>query len=261
MDKVLDFIERHKIAILVTIVVHVAVFLYFQIGTYKEAIIYEPWDLQNLQEAQDNIEVTPDQIQTNEEQTLFNSSKEVTSFVKNENDDRERSQDKNMNFTSYSKGGNPEKIERDYEKQLKEEIEKNNEGKEDKSQKVSTDIDNDKNKPKVDPKTGAGASTKAVGGETMVSYSLIDRYPLNHNDWNVRNPGYTCGNVNGIVKITIVVDNGGNVIKADVISSQSATSCMIDRAKEYALKSRFNYDPKALQRQEGVITYRFVYKE
>lgn len=260
MNKLLDFIERHKIGILITIAVHLALFLYFQIATIKEAVIYEPWSFTS-EKAQDNIEVTPDQIQTNEEQDLFNSSEEVTSFVKNENDDRERSLDKNMDYTSYSKGGNPEQMEKDFEKQLKDDIQKSKGDQEDKVDKSSADIENEKNKPDPQTNTGGGASSKAVAGATMVSYSLNNRHPLNHNDWNIRNPGYTCGNVNGVVKIAIVVDNGGIVVKADVVSSQNANACMVNRAKEYALMSRFNYSPDASQRQEGMITYRFVYKE
>ena len=97
----------------------------------------------------------------------------------------------------------------------------------------------------------------------MVSYSLNDRHPLNHNDWYIRNPGYTCGNVNGVVKIAISVDEGGVVVGATVVEaeSQNATPCMKQRAREYALMSRFNYAANAPKKQEGVITYRFVYRE
>lgn len=263
MDKVLDFIERHKIGILVTIVVHLAVFLYFQIGTFKEAVIYEPWDFKNInEESPDDIEVSPEQIQTKEEQNLFKANEEVTSFVKNEDDTREKSRDKNINYTSYSSSGDPEQIEKDYEESLKDEIQKNKPEKENQSDKNTTDLDENRNEEDTEKsKTGDKASDKAVGGATMVSYSLPNRHPLNHNDWNIRNPGYTCGNVNGQVKIAITVNNAGNVEKAEVLNSQGATSCMIRRAKEYALKSRFNYSSNASQKQEGVITYRFVYRE
>ena len=109
---------------------------------------------------------------------------------------------------------------------------------------------------------GQNSSSEAVSGETMVSYSLKDRYPLNHNDWYIRNPGYTCGNVNGIVKVAIIVDKGGKVISATYmeVGSQNASECMRQKAVEYALKSRFNYSGQASDKQEGIITYRFVFR-
>ncbi len=262
MGNILDFIERHKMGIIITIIVHVALFLYFQIGTFKEAIIYEPWNFENVSnDAPDDIEVSPEQIETQEELNLFNSDEKVTSFVKNENDTREKSMAENQNYTSYASGGNPEQMERDYEQHLKNEIEKNRATNEDNNSKDITDIDKGDKEPEPEKNKGGAASTKAVGGKTMVSYSLKNRHPLNHNDWNIRNPGYTCGNVNGIVKVSILVNKGGDVVKAEVVGSQGATSCMIRRAKEYALKSRFNYDTTLSGNQEGTITYRFVYRE
>src|SRR5690554_6187267 len=226
MDKLLDFIERHKYGIVITLLVHVGLFIYFQVATYKEVILFEPWDFQSvMDEAPDDIEITPDQIQTPQEHQLFNPQEEVSSFVKNENDTREERESKNPS--------------------------------------TSTDVDK---KPKKDPvqntSSGGEASEKAAGGATMVSYSLAGRHPLNYNDWYVRNPGYTCGNVNDVVKVAISVDEGGHVISATVIEgeSQNATACMKQRSREYALMSRFNYSNKAPKKQEGVITYRFVYR-
>src|SRR5690554_7857447 len=89
---------------------HVGLFIYFQVATYKEVILFEPWDFQSvMDEAPDDIEITPDQIQTPQEQQLFNPQEEVSSFVKNENDTREESQSKDIKFTSYSQSGNPDR--------------------------------------------------------------------------------------------------------------------------------------------------------
>ncbi|HLV43073.1 MAG TPA: hypothetical protein VKY37_12395 [Brumimicrobium sp.] len=266
MNKIIDFIERHKYGILITLVVHIGIFVYFQVATYKEVILFEPWDFQTMhKEAPDDIEISPEQIQTPEEQDLMNPLEDVTSFVKNQNDTRERSQDRNIDYTSYSQSGNPEQIERDFEQQLKDEIQRKRDEKESQNPTKSTDLEKNKKKdpPKEQSKKGGEASSKAVGGATMVSYSLVDRHPLNHNDWYIRNPGYTCGNVNGVVKIAISVDEGGTVIGASIVESESqnATPCMKQKAREYALMSRFNYASNAPKKQEGVITYRFVYRE
>lgn len=266
MDKILEFIERHKFGILITLVVHVGLFVYFQVATYKEVVLFEPWDFQSIhKDAPDDIEITPDQIQTPEEEVLMNPQEEVSSFVKNVNDSRERSQNDDVKYTSYSKSGNPEQIENEFEQQLKDEIQRKREERESKNPPSNTDLDKPKKKDPTKSKAtqGGDASSKAVGGATMVSYSLMDRHPLNHNDWNIRNPGYTCGNVNGVVKIAISVDEGGIVVGASIVESESqnATSCMKQRAREYALMSRFNYAANAPKKQEGVITYRFVYRE
>ncbi|HZH86843.1 MAG TPA: hypothetical protein VFD77_05960 [Brumimicrobium sp.] len=265
MDRILDFIERHKYGILITLVIHVGIFVYFQVATYKEVILFEPWDFQSVhKEAPDDIEITPDQIQTPQEQELLNPQEDVSSFVKNINDTREKSKSDDIKYTSYSKSGNPEQIERDFEQQLKNEIDRKRQEKENKKNAANADLEKEKNTKttKTNTTQGGDASAKAVEGATMVSYSLADRHPLNHNDWNIRNPGYTCGNVNGVVKIAIVVDEGGIVVGASVVEaeSQNATACMKQRAKEYALMSRFNYSANAPKKQEGIITYRFVYR-
>ncbi|WP_107039805.1 hypothetical protein [Brumimicrobium mesophilum] len=264
MNNLLDFIERHKFGILITLAIHVGIFVYFQVATYKEAVLFEPWEFRNAKdESIDDIQIDPDQIQTPEEQSLLQPQEKVTAFVRDQNDTRKTSQDENTKYTStYSKTG-AEQLERDYEQSIKDQIQKAREEKEGKKTKVSTAIKNEGNKPpKKDAGQGSNSSTEAIGGKTMVSFSLINRHPLNHNDWNVRNPGYTCGNVNGIVTIAISVDVGGEVIGASVIEEQSqgATPCMLEKAREYAMKSRFNYTSSAPKKQEGTITYRFVYR-
>src|SRR5690554_3701581 len=174
MYKLFDFIERHKYGILVSLVIHVGVFIYFQVVTYKEYILFEPWDFQSMhQEAPDNIEITPDQIQTPEEHNLLHSQEEVSSFVKNINDTREKSQSEEMNFTSYAENGNPEQIEKDYEQQLKDEIERKRRAKEDQKSSSDTDLEKEEKVKKevVNSSKGSAASSKAVGGATMVSYA------------------------------------------------------------------------------------------
>jgi len=266
MNKVTDFIERHKFGILITVVVHVALFVYFQIATYKEAIIFHPWEFTTAEdEVQDNIVISPEQIQTPEEQDLFSPQENVTSFVRNENDSRDRSQKDNVNYTSSYRKSSAEQMERDYEQSVKEEIRRQREAKKGGKSNAS-DIkpeDNSENPKKTSETQSSNSSSEAIGGKTMVTFSLINRNPLNHNDWNVRNPGYTCGNVNGTVTVSITVDVGGVVINATVIEeqSQNATACMLERAREYAMKSRFNYAGSGPRKQDGTITYRFVYRE
>ncbi|HLW40001.1 MAG TPA: hypothetical protein VKX31_06400, partial [Brumimicrobium sp.] len=142
MDKLLDFIERNKVGIIATLIVHVAIFVYFQVATYKEAVLFEPWNFISAKnEAPDDIEISPDQIETTEEQFLFDTQKEVSSFVRDENDGREQSREDNIHYTSYAQGGNSEEIERNYEQQLKDEIRRQREEREDGKASNEPDLD------------------------------------------------------------------------------------------------------------------------
>lgn len=264
LDKITDFIERHKYGILVTLIIHVGAFVFFQLYTYKQAVIFEPWDFQSInKKAPDNIVVTPDQIETQQEAELLHPKK-VTSFVKNKNDKRKRSTNEAKNYTSYKENGDPKEVEKEYEQKMRDKILGKNFKEHPEKEKANTDLETKKDKlTSPQKKEGATASKEAVGGATMVSYSLASRYPLNHNDWYVRNPGYTCGNVNGIVVMNIRVDNGGHVIdaKIDDTRSKNATYCMKKQAKKYALLSRFNFDGGSPKEQYGTISYRFVYNK
>jgi hypothetical protein len=263
MNKVLDFIENHKFGIIITMVIHVALFIYFQFETYQEPVTYNDWDFSGRNiEAPDDIEITPDQIETPQESELLQPNEKVTSFVKDANDTREESMEENINYTSYEKEAS-ESVQ-DYESRIKEELNMGRNESDKANSESNTDLV-DKNKqsnPKEITDNSTAGSEKKAAGYTMVEYSLSQRNPLNKNDWYIRNPGYTCGNVNGVVTVRIEVAQSGNVVDAKYIPEQSsnADECMIRRAEEYALKSRFNYDGGASKHQEGTITYRFVYR-
>lgn len=106
-------------------------------------------------------------------------------------------------------------------------------------------------------KANAGGSAPSKG-KTMVNYILDGRTPHNNDMWNVRNPGYTCGQgMAGEVVVKIRVNTNGNVVFAKAINDVSRLNpCLIEQAEAYARKSRFN--PSSVDNQEGTITYRFV---
>ena len=116
-----------------------------------------------------------------------------------------------------------------------------------------------KSKSEQSPTATSGGNT-AYAGDVMVQFELPNRDPYQNNMWWVRNPGYTCGYGAGKVTVRIKVNQNGNVTMAtnDPSSSYNATPCMIEKAREYALKSRFNFASSAPQLQEGIITYTYV---
>ena len=92
----------------------------------------------------------------------------------------------------------------------------------------------------------------------MVNYVLDGRSPHNNDIWNVRNPGYTCGQgMSGEVVVKIRVNTNGNVVYAKAISNVSGLNpCLVEQSEAYAKMSRFN--TSSTDNQEGTITYRFV---
>ena len=88
-------------------------------------------------------------------------------------------------------------------------------------------------------------------GPTTVSYELTGRRHI----W-MPAPVYRC-RAGGTIVVDIVVNGNGYVISTEINSSRSnsADPCLIDAAKSYAERSRFNESP--LARQQGTITYIF----
>ena len=72
-------------------------------------------------------------------------------------------------------------------------------------------------------------------------------------------PDYDC-NEEGRVFVEISVDNSGSVVKATpgVKGTTNSAACLLQRAKEAALKTKFNADTKAPTKQVGTIIYNFT---
>ena len=75
-------------------------------------------------------------------------------------------------------------------------------------------------------------------------------------------PEYDC-NEEGRVVVTISVDQSGKVISAQpgAKGTTNSASCLLSRAKEAALRTKFNSDGKAPAKQVGLIIYNFSLSE
>jgi outer membrane biosynthesis protein TonB len=75
-------------------------------------------------------------------------------------------------------------------------------------------------------------------------------------------PEYDC-NEEGRVVVTISVDQTGKVISAQagVKGTTNSASCLLSRAREAALKTKFNADSNAPSKQVGQIIYNFTLSE
>ena len=91
-------------------------------------------------------------------------------------------------------------------------------------------------------------------GPTNIYYSLENRYHL-----RLPVPVYKCEG-SGLIEVIIVVDQKGRVVHAEVDQPGAGTNeiCLAEAAKKAALRTRFNADYKADNRQVGTITYHFI---
>ena len=95
------------------------------------------------------------------------------------------------------------------------------------------------------------------GGGSGGNYRLGNRKALTK-----PKPTYDC-NEEGKVFVSISVDNSGKVISAQpgVKGTTNSASCLLTRAKEAALRTKFNIDNNAPSKQIGIIIYNFSLSE
>ncbi|MGB5382577.1 MAG: hypothetical protein WBN19_01905 [Lutimonas sp.] len=95
------------------------------------------------------------------------------------------------------------------------------------------------------------------GGGGGGNYRLGNRQALNK-----PKPAYNC-NEEGNVYVSITVDQNGHVIaaQAGVKGTTNSATCLLESAKEAALKTKFSPDASAPARQIGVIIYNFSLSE
>jgi outer membrane biosynthesis protein TonB len=257
MNKFFDLIDRFKFGIVAVFMVYTGVFMYLQMATYPEyveikafndgAILELPKD-EEIKLKPENIEVPP---------TEFQAGK-VTNTARDVNDKRERAEE---DWTSSKSSSDVEKSVKEEERKMFEETggaakrkaiqEQDAERKKNKKEQVSASKPNE---------TCNSGGDKAVKGNVMVEWNLPNRSPHQNNEWNVRNPGYTCGTgSSGRVVVAIKVGQDGKVISAvyDPVGSTSASPCMVEQAIKYAKKSRFDYSAGEVS-QSGKIFYTFV---
>jgi colicin import membrane protein len=110
----------------------------------------------------------------------------------------------------------------------------------------------DKGKDTGDP-NASGYYGNAGKGGSGGNYELGNRKAL-----DMPKPTYDC-NEEGRVFVSISVDTSGNVIAATpgVKGTTNSAACLLQRAKEAALKTKFNTDTNAPAKQVGTIIYNF----
>ncbi len=123
----------------------------------------------------------------------------------------------------------------------------------------ATGGEGDDNKPGDKGKITGDPNSKGYygngGGGSGGNYRLGNRKALSK-----PKPTYDC-NEEGKVVVSISVDKTGKVFaaQAGIKGTTNSASCLLERAKEAALKTRFNSDSNAPSKQTGIIIYDFSY--
>jgi hypothetical protein len=253
MNRFFELIDKNKVGIIAAFAAYILIFIYLQMRSYTEYFPITPFHEGASIQKEPEIELNKEQIEVPQD---FQSS--VKNMARDLNDKRERSDE---NYSQNQAFKSSAQSVKDYEKKLFEEAGGAVERERIKQQMEKAKQDNAIKTSAKPTKTAQTGGDKAFSGNVMVEWSLADRNPHQNNNWNIRNPGYTCGfGSNGTVVINIQVNQNGDVISAAYNSGSSfgANACMIEQAQIYAKKSRFAFNSSAPKSQEGTIIYRFV---
>lgn len=93
---------------------------------------------------------------------------------------------------------------------------------------------------------------KVYNGDSNVEYFLKDRF---HKRLPI--PVYLAQK-GGKIKVNIVVDRSGKVVKAEPVIQSGIDEQILSYAKTAALRTKFNPSDEAPQQQSGYITYNFI---
>lgn len=255
MNRFFVFIDKHKFGLIAALMVYLGLFLYFHLETYQKIYLIPVWD-ERAELEDPEIAIKPENIEINSPQ---NPAGDIKSISRDANDSRDKSYD---NWSKDKASKEAEQRVKEWEQQdfkesggeaKREQLKREQENKLKNQNKTNTNV-------KTEKTTNQGGNT-AFKGSVMVEWQLKDRQPHLNDSWQIRNPGYTCGEGStGTVFIKIKVNQSGQVVSAVYVATKSsqANACMIEQALKYAKLSRFNYESKATTSQEGYINYVFV---
>lgn len=253
MNSLVEFIDRHKGGILITVLLHFTVLIFVNFSTFNEKYEVETWSFKGRNIETDDIEISADQVETKQEMALY-EQQEYLNAAKDLNNTKTEKDEEVYNLPS-------ENFSADnafnFENSIKEELKQKNDTGPDPIESSTNNGENSDSSTNNQNNSPNTTTTNPPKGKTMVAFDLINRTAE-----RLRNPGYTCGNENGVVVVKIKVTQSGVVESAKYAPGKSqATNCMINKAEQYALNSKFNYSSTAPKLQEGEIIYTFIYKK
>ena len=253
MEGFLDWIERHKFAIVGTVLFHFILFLSTNFVTMKN-----PYQFDSEEEEITEVEIETDAIELDEEllemlnqQNQLNNNQPIYNLAADANDNRERSYE---NFSTQDIDQQVESEAQALEQQFMNEWAERHQNGEDGFDQIEDPSENRSDDfSKYDGGAVQNGGDNAFAGQVMVSFNLKNR-----DAHALEVPGYTCHG-SGTVVINIKVDKAGDVRSTEYNEalSRGATACMIEKAERYAKRARFSYNESGSY-SNGTITYQFI---
>jgi len=238
MDKIYDYIFRHRKGVMGTLIFHLIILIVLFSFKLSDVSLHKEKDFQ---------------IELKEPELLQNINKLKQNIEENREKNYELSMRRAIISNENAKNTKPKKL--DISKLVSE---------------IKHDIDKSPNHKKYSIKKDENYQTDSIkflkdrinldslkstfySGESSVSYNLIGRYAL-----KMPIPVFQCYN-GGKVVVNIIVNRSGKVINAEVVKSKSTNEeSLCEAALNAAYRAFFNSKNTEVQKQEGTITYNFV---
>jgi hypothetical protein len=243
MDAFLDWFERHKVGIIGTLTIHSMLLFFFTLMTFRAEEADEPLVEMNMEV------MTPEEIKAIDERTgqqVDGPTTKVTNLTSNITAQQQQ----------VARYFNSERLSERVESDLK----GFEEAAFDSLRQARRERGDTVVMPQLDPSKwnkeqymSKAAEPVKVEGATTVWHDLTGR--TRENDV----PGYLCRK-EGRVAVTVAVDAGGTVTKAELDPSRSANAddCMIEHALSSTRRARFNSSGSAPDPQKGTVFFLFL---
>jgi hypothetical protein len=244
---VLDYLDRHKYGILITIIFHllmIMVLFLIKLNTLHKQL---ETNIQLELQTEDIKEVPREELQ----QKSMQGEKILTNEVQGDNQGSNSGRNTPVNVSDKFK----EEISTEkYEQQVKQEIKYDDWNPDAAIGENAKKLKEDQRRLDEMHKTKPSVSKSNNQGKTNIYYDLAGR---SHSYLPV--PIYKCEG-GGKVAVSIVVNQQGRVIEATVLSTSAnlEDDCFTEAARNSAYSSLFNAKAGSQPRQKGTITYEFI---
>ena len=244
-DSLLDWLNEHRNGVMVTVIFHLVLAIFLVcVGISR---------LDSQQRMEIEIDMPEPEIVQQKQEEQKKKEQILQQSADEEVNEMLRSLAVNEDAVKKNAETQPHERVEEYIEQIQEEIDsdyggryranKNKHYKED-----SIRVQRDKKERMLD-----SLQSTVYVGKSSVSYNIKGRYKT-----YLPIPVYKC-EFGGKIVVAVVVNRQGRVIKAEVVDAESnKDDSLREVAVDAALKSEFNVDEKAPERQTGTITYNFV---
>ena len=244
-DSLLDWLKEHRHGVMGTVIFHLVLAIFLVcVGISR---------LDSQQRMEIEIDMPEPEIVQQKQEELKKKEQILQQSADEEVNEMLRSLAVNEDAVKKNAETQPHERVEEYIEQIQEEIDsdyggryranKNKHYKED-----SIRVQRDKKERMLD-----SLQSTVYVGKSSVSYNIKGRYKT-----YLPIPVYKC-EFGGKIVVAVVVNRQGRVIKAEVVDAESnKDDSLREVAVDAALKSEFNVDEKAPERQTGTITYNFV---